>query len=110
MNDYKVVFTPPSAGAPASILSNGHVELPDSSPFKGLKLTGFTVWAGKGKDPSPYVTLPSRRTGAGFYDILRAVEDGAVDPSTRAKAFILEAYLTQEALKATAAAPVEKAA
>ena len=67
------------------------------SPFAGLKLVAFTVWAG---DRGIYVTFPGRAFGAGtdrqFFDYLRAGDapksKEALDRLYRFKRWMIEAY------------------
>ena len=87
----KFVFSTPNEGAPKDLVANANLEFDSSEGFlNGTALNGFSVW--KSSKETLYVTLPSRRAGAGFYDLLRSVERGAVDPVNRVKAQVLADY------------------
>ena len=91
----KVVFVAPSANAPERVVVNAEIHFEDvpASPLRGCKLTGFTVWKGVKNADALYVTLPSRpNRGRGFYNLVQSIEDGALDPTNRLQAFILEQY------------------
>lgn len=100
----QLIFSTPNEGAPKGIVANAIAVFTEKGhPFEGMGLQGFTVW--KSKEGKLYATLPSRRYGAGYFDLLRATEEGALDPGRKAKEFVLAQYAL-----ATAASAVVPAA
>ena len=75
---------------PERLLCEGEIVFDEDGPLAGMKLVGFSVW--RGQEGDAFVTFPARSFGAGgerrFFDLLRAVEPGSVEPK-RVKDWIL---------------------
>lgn len=73
-------------------MCDAEVVFDDAGPLAGLKLVGFSVWRGTGREI--YVTFPSRSYGSGserrYFELLRPAS--ARESADRFRQFILAEY------------------
>ncbi len=100
----EVRIVPTTAGAPAGKLAEAELCF-DQGPLSGLKLVGFTVWAGRG-DRGHYVTFPARQYSVNgerrHYLLLRTTDTTASTDPLRTR--ILQAYASYEERRGSAGA------
>jgi hypothetical protein len=82
----------------------------EDGPLCGLKLVGGSIWRarrnGDPAEPRLYVTLPARRLGGGFYDLLRpACRDRHVVRDFKSR--VISEYHAQQRESSRAALRVE---